>query len=170
MVGAGVAGLQQGRALQKRGIDFHIYEADALVGGVWRVTTHLQGAQGRRSDQYAVAAIPPSTLSPVCFVPWMGHSLDLRRLVPYVVAYPYYEFPEFPWPEELKQQYKGAVTAPAPAVQQYIQVLLVNAACWHLRTVISLCSCQSTDVCPEVPSEASYQFLNFSHRAMANTR
>ena len=49
VVGAGVAGLQQGRALQKRGIDFHIYEADAQVGGVWRVTTHLQGAQGKEA-------------------------------------------------------------------------------------------------------------------------
>ena len=50
IIGAGVAGLQQGRALQKRGIDFRIYEAKAGVGGVWRVTTHLQGAQGKRSS------------------------------------------------------------------------------------------------------------------------
>lgn len=47
IIGAGVAELQQARALQKRGIDFHIYEAEAGVGGVWRVTTHLQGAQGK---------------------------------------------------------------------------------------------------------------------------
>ena len=54
MVGAGVAGLQQGRALQKRGVDFHIYEAEPDVGGVWRVTTHLQGAQGKRNCRYNV--------------------------------------------------------------------------------------------------------------------
>lgn len=46
IVGAGLAGLQQGRALQKRGIDFQIYEADDKVGGVWSTTAHLQGAQG----------------------------------------------------------------------------------------------------------------------------
>ena len=51
MVGAGVAGLQQGRALQKRGIDFHIYEAEPNVGGVWRATTHLQGAQGKQNSR-----------------------------------------------------------------------------------------------------------------------
>ena len=47
VIGAGIAGLQQGRALQKRGIDFVIYEADAHVGGVWSTTAHLQGAQGK---------------------------------------------------------------------------------------------------------------------------
>lgn len=61
VVGAGVAGLQQGRALQKRGIDFRIYETEAEVGGVWRVTTHLQGAQGERSSQNTLFA---PTLSP----------------------------------------------------------------------------------------------------------
>ena len=50
IVGAGIAGLQQGRALQKRGIDFHIYEAAEKVGGVWRQTAHLQGAQGKRAQ------------------------------------------------------------------------------------------------------------------------
>lgn len=47
VIGAGVAGLQQGRAFQKRGIDFHIYETEIGVGGVWRTTAHLQGAQGK---------------------------------------------------------------------------------------------------------------------------
>ena len=52
-VGAGVAGLQQGRAVQKRGIDFHIYEAEDEVGGVWRMTAHLQGAQGNYLQAYS---------------------------------------------------------------------------------------------------------------------
>ncbi len=47
VIGAGVAGLQQGRAFQKRGVDFHIYETEIGVGGVWRTTAHLQGAQGK---------------------------------------------------------------------------------------------------------------------------
>jgi len=47
VIGAGVAGLQQGRALQKRSVDFHIYETEIGVGGVWRTTAHLQGAQGK---------------------------------------------------------------------------------------------------------------------------
>ncbi|KAL0051541.1 hypothetical protein WJX82_009490 [Trebouxia sp. C0006] len=79
VIGAGVAGLQQGRALQKRSFDFHIYETEIGVGGVWRTTAHLQGAQ---------------------------------------VTYPYYEFPEFPWPDALIQKHRGAVTPPAPVVQQ----------------------------------------------------
>jgi len=49
VIGAGIAGLQQGRALQKRGVDFHIYEAEIGVGGVWRTTAHLQGAQGKHT-------------------------------------------------------------------------------------------------------------------------
>ena len=44
------------------------------------------------------------------------------------VTYPYYEFPEFPWPDALIQKHHGAVTPPAPAVQQYIEVLLAGAA------------------------------------------
>ena len=42
------------------------------------------------------------------------------------VTYPYYEFPEFPWPDALIQKHRGAVTPPAPAVQQYIEVLLAG--------------------------------------------
>lgn len=45
IVGAGLAGLQQARALQKRNIDFHKYETKDKVGGVW-VNTQLQAAQG----------------------------------------------------------------------------------------------------------------------------
>lgn len=96
IVGAGIAGLQQGRALQKRGIDFHIYEAAEKVGGVWRQTAHLQGAQ---------------------------------------VTYPYYEFPEFPWPTSLKQQYPDAVTPPGPAVQRYIEMYAKH---FSLDSAISL--------------------------------
>lgn len=44
------------------------------------------------------------------------------------VTYPYYEFPEFPWPDALIQKHRGAVTPPAPAVQQYIEVLLAGVA------------------------------------------
>ena len=132
IVGAGISGLQQGRALQKRGIDFHIYGSDAGVGGVWRVTTHLQGAQGK-----------PTSLS----IPWMGafcgninHLGKLHGTVDIVtrsksclpcacaVPYPYYEFPEFPWPEALRQKYKDAMTPPAQAVQQYIQVMFDGTA------------------------------------------
>ena len=128
VVGAGVAGLQQGRALQKRGIDFHIYEAEAGVGGVWRVTTHLQGAQGKRSSRCTKCTFRHlHQLSVPGIYSLLAGTLSPAQLS-CAVAYPYYEFPEFPWPEALKQEYKGAVTAPGPAVQQYIQVLLVGAA------------------------------------------
>ena len=46
IVGAGVAGLQQARALQKRGISFTIYEAADDIGGVWRSNYDGYAAQG----------------------------------------------------------------------------------------------------------------------------
>jgi cation diffusion facilitator CzcD-associated flavoprotein CzcO len=46
IVGAGVAGLQQARALQKRGIPFTVYEAADDIGGVWRSNYDGYAAQG----------------------------------------------------------------------------------------------------------------------------
>jgi cation diffusion facilitator CzcD-associated flavoprotein CzcO len=46
IVGAGVAGLQQARALQKRSIPFTIFEAADDIGGVWRSNYAGFGAQG----------------------------------------------------------------------------------------------------------------------------
>ena len=54
-----------------------------------------------------------------------SHTYSLAVLA---VTYPYYEFPEFPWPDALIQNHHGAVTPPASAVQQYIEVLLAGAA------------------------------------------
>jgi cation diffusion facilitator CzcD-associated flavoprotein CzcO len=59
--GAGVAGLQQARACQKRGISFHVYEAQDSVGGVW-VNTELQGAQGE--NRSCSQACPPGPCMP----------------------------------------------------------------------------------------------------------
>lgn len=42
------------------------------------------------------------------------------------VTWPHYQFAEFPWPEELKQQHKDSVTPPAPVVQEYIEVVCLT--------------------------------------------
>ena len=47
VVGAGVSGLQTGRALHKRGYTCTIFEARGAVSGLWTQCTHGQGAQGR---------------------------------------------------------------------------------------------------------------------------
>lgn len=45
VLGAGVSGLVLARALQRHGIHPVIFEQSNDIGGVWRTTTHGQGAQ-----------------------------------------------------------------------------------------------------------------------------
>ena len=89
------------------------------------------------------------------------------------VTYPYYEFPEFPWPDALIQKHRGAVTPPAPVVQQYVEVLLADVA----TVLLKLCRCRQSfslfgtaDVHQVVSTGVQHQFLNFCHKAVADSR
>ena len=42
----------------------------------------------------------------------------------HAVPWEFYELPEFPYPEHIRQQYKHKQTPPAAAIQQYLQVLI----------------------------------------------
>ena len=73
----------------------------------------------------------------------------------YVVAvtWPHYQFAEFPWPEELKQQNQEAVTPPAPAVQQYIEVgANMSATMLAMAMACTECKIQQADACMAVHS------------------
>ncbi len=80
--------------------------------------------------QYRLSANAPSYLLPSSIVSSVQCILGCRTYSHALLAvtYPYYEFPEFPWPDALIQKHHGAVTPPAPVVQQYIEVLLAGAA------------------------------------------
>ncbi len=185
VIGAGVAGLQQGRAFQKCGIDFHIYETEIGVGGVWRTTAHLQGAQGKYMHmpnsstscnvrQYRHSANTPTSLLPSSIVSSMQCKLECRTHSHALLAvtYPYYEFPEFPWPDALIQKHRGTVTPPAPAVQQYIEVLLGAGATpvTVLKSSKPFSLFVTADVHQAVSIGVQHQFLNFCHKAVADSR
>lgn len=66
IVGAGVAGLQQARALQKRGIAFTVYEAADDIGGVWRSNYAGFGAQGAQLSAHMHTCTADCTFPAPC--------------------------------------------------------------------------------------------------------
>jgi NADPH-dependent 2,4-dienoyl-CoA reductase/sulfur reductase-like enzyme len=56
IIGAGVAGLQAARALQKRGVAVTVFESSPDIGGVWRSNYDGYAAQGARIASACCAA------------------------------------------------------------------------------------------------------------------